>query len=135
MPDQGVEEEAGKSGGEVKMEGLDAPVGRLGVDDVVDEAGEFGPEVGTLPEEGVDGEGEEEAEGEADDAGGDYGAEGEGDVWAEVEVEGVGEEEDGDFGAEDYAGCGEEDEGEGGAAEGRFGCGAAASVGEEVACC
>ena len=46
------------------------------MDDVVDEAGEFGPEVGLLPEEGVDGDGEEEAEGEAEDAGGDDGREG-----------------------------------------------------------
>ena len=82
------------------------------MDDVVDEAGEFGPEVGALPEEGVDGDGEEEAEGKAEEAGGDDGGEGEGDMWAEVEVEGVGGEEDGDFGAEDYAGRGEEDEGE-----------------------
>ena len=56
----------------------------MGVNDVVDEAGEFGPEVGALPEEGVDGDGEEEAEGEAEDAGGDDGSEGECDVRAEV---------------------------------------------------
>lgn len=62
MPDERVEEEAGEGGGEVEMEGLDAPVGGLGVDYVVDEAGEFGPEVGLLPEEGVEGDGEEEAE-------------------------------------------------------------------------
>ena len=31
------------------MPRLDAPVGGLGVDDVVDEAGEFGPEKGALP--------------------------------------------------------------------------------------
>lgn len=82
------------------------------MDDVVDEGGEFGPEMGALPEEGVEGDGEEEAEGEAEDAGGDDGGEGKGDVGAEAEVEGVGGEEDGDFGAEDYAGCGEEDEGD-----------------------
>lgn len=54
---------------------------------------------------------------------------------AEVEVEDVGGEEDGDFGAEDYAGRGEEDEGECRAAECGFGCGAAAGVWEEIACC
>lgn len=110
MPDEGVEEEAGEGGSEVEMKRLDAPVGGLGVDDVVDEASEFGPEVGLLPEEGVDGDGEEEAEGEAEKTGGNDGCEGESDVRAEVEVEGVGGEDDGDFGAEYYTGCGEEDE-------------------------
>ena len=105
------------------------------MNDVVDEAGEFGPEVGALPEEGVDGDGEEEAEGEAEGAGGDDGSEGECDVRAEVKVEGVSGEEDGDFGAENYAGRGEEDKGEGDAAEGGFGCGAAAGVRKQVACC
>ena len=54
------------------------------MNDVVDEAGEFGPEVRALPEEGVDGDGEEEAEGEAEGAGGDDGSEGECDVRPEV---------------------------------------------------
>ncbi len=52
--DEGIEKEARKGGGEVEMPRLGAPVGRLFVDDVVDEACEFGPQRPFLPEEAID---------------------------------------------------------------------------------
>lgn len=54
LVDERIEQEAGEGGGEVKMPGGGAPVGRLLVDDVEDEAGQFGPEGPSLPEEAVD---------------------------------------------------------------------------------
>lgn len=74
MVDEGVEKEAGKGGGEVEVPGLGAPVGGLLVDDVVEEAGEFGPERPFLPEEAVDGDCEGQAKGGANEACGNDGA-------------------------------------------------------------
>ena len=44
LPRQWVRQQTRKSGGEVEMPGHDAPAGRVVVDDVVEKAGEFGPE-------------------------------------------------------------------------------------------
>ena len=50
------------------------PVGGLVGDDVVDESGKFGPEREALPEVGVDGDSEGEANEETENAGCDDGA-------------------------------------------------------------
>lgn len=63
LVEEGVEEEAGEGGGEVEVPGGGAPVGGLLVDDVEDEAGQFGPEGPSLPEEAVDWD----CEGESDE--------------------------------------------------------------------
>lgn len=94
----------------VEVPGLDPPVLRLLVDDVVDEACEFGPEGPALPEERVDGDRESKTNGSAEEAGGNNAAEGKADVGLEVRVDGVAGKQDGYFRAEDNTSNGEEDE-------------------------
>ena len=69
--DEWIEQEAWERRGEVKMPWRYAPVGRLIVDDVVDEAGQLGPEGPVLPEEAVDGDCEDETDERTQKAGGD----------------------------------------------------------------
>lgn len=60
-----VEEEPGEGGGEVEVPGGGTPVCGPGLQDVVFKSGELGPERGLLPEKGVDGDREAQAEDEA----------------------------------------------------------------------
>lgn len=81
-------------------------------DGVVDEAIEFGPGGKVLPEVGVDGNGDGEAEEEAKEAGGDDVLQGvEGDAPLDEEIEGVACEEKRKLRAKDDARGGEYDDG------------------------
>ena len=108
MVDEWIEQEAWEGRGEVEVPRRSAPVGRLLFDNVVDEAGQLGPEGPALPEEAVDGDREGETDERTQNAGRNDGMDWEADVWSKVEVERLRCEEDGDLGAEDDAGHGEE---------------------------
>ena len=109
------------------------PVGRLLLDDVVDEAGQLGPEGPTLPEEAVD----RDCEGEADECAEQTSSEDredwEANVWSKVEIESLRCEEDGDLGAEDNTGNGKKSEGELLASPAGSSCRASTSMREEIA--
>ena len=67
--DEWVEQEAWEGRGEVEMPRRSAPVGRLLFDNVVDEAGQLGPEGPALPEVAVDRDCEGETNERAQEAG------------------------------------------------------------------
>ena len=79
---------------------------------VVDEAGQLGPQGPALPEEAVDGDCEGETDERAQKAGRNDGGEREADIWSKVEIQSLRCQEDGNFGAEDDTSNGKESKSE-----------------------
>ena len=77
------------------------PVGRLLLNDVINEAGQFGPQGPALPEEAIDRDSEDEADERTQKAGWNDGGEWEANVWSKVEIESLRCEQNGDLGTED----------------------------------
>lgn len=89
-----------------------APIGRLLFNNVVNEAGQLGPQRPALPKEAVDRDGEGETDDRTKKASWNDRGDRKADVWSKVEVESLTCEEDGNFGAEDNTSNGEESKSE-----------------------